>query len=162
MVPPMRVNEQPYPVLSSHLELRGPTFESNREQNLKLMEPVLEALAKAREGGGARYTERHKARGKLLPRERIELLLDRDSPFLELCPLAGHGIDGHAPGASVIGGIGRVSGVIVGALIMGVLNIGLSIMGIGSEWQQVIKGLVLLAAVAFDLVNKRKSGGTVR
>ncbi len=111
MVPPMRVNEQPYPVLSSHLELRGPTFDSNREQNLKLMEPVHEALAKAREGGGARYTERHKARGKLLPRERIELVLDRDSPFLELCPLAGHGIDGHAPGASVIGGIGRVSGV---------------------------------------------------
>ncbi len=111
MVPAMRVNEQAYPVLSSHLELRGPTFESNREQNLKLMEPVLEALAKAREGGGARYTERHKARGKLLPRERIELLLDRDSPFLELCPLAGYGIDGHAPGASVIGGIGRVSGV---------------------------------------------------
>lgn len=65
-------------------------------------------------------------------------------------------------GTSVYGGIGRVSGVIVGALIMGVLNIGLSIMGIGSEWQQVIKGLVLLAAVAFDLVNKRKSGGTVR
>ena len=111
MVPPMRVNEQPYPVLRSHLELRGPTFESNREQNLKLMEPVLEALAKSREGGGARYTERHKSRGKLLPRERIELLLDRDSPFLELCPLAGNGVDGHAPGASVVGGIGRVSGV---------------------------------------------------
>ena len=65
-------------------------------------------------------------------------------------------------GTSVYGGIGRVSGVIVGALIMGVLNMGLSIMGVGSEWQQVIKGLVLLAAVAFDLINKRKSGATVR
>ena len=107
----MRVNEQPYPVLASHLEVRGPTFESNKEQNLKLMEPVLEALAKAREGGGPRYTERHKSRGKLLPRERIELMLDRDSPYLELCPLAGYGVDGHAPGASVVGGIGRVSGV---------------------------------------------------
>jgi len=107
----MRVNEQPYPVLSSHLDVRGPTFESNREQNLKLLEPVNAALQKSLEGGGARYTERHKARGKLLPRERVELLLDRDSAFLELCPLAGNEVDGHAPGASVIGGIGRVSGV---------------------------------------------------
>src|SRR4051812_44735978 len=107
----MRVNEQPYPVLASHLEVRGPTFESNREQNLKLMEPVQEALAKARDGGGTRYNERHKSRGKLLPRERIELVLDRDSPFLELCPLAGNGVDGHTPGAAIIGGIGRVSGV---------------------------------------------------
>ena len=107
----MRVNEQPYPVLSSHLDVRGPTFESNREQNLKLLEPVKAALQKSLEGGGPRYTERHKARGKLLPRERVELLLDRDSAFLELCPLAGNEVDGHAPGASVIGGIGRVSGV---------------------------------------------------
>ncbi len=107
----MRVNEQPYPVLSSHLDVRGPTFESNREQNLKLLEPVNAALQKSLEGGGPRYTERHKARGKLLPRERVELLLDRDSAFLELCPLAGNEVDGHAPGASVIGGIGRVSGV---------------------------------------------------
>jgi acetyl-CoA carboxylase carboxyltransferase component len=107
----MRVNEQPYPVLASHLDVRGPTFESNREQNLKLLEPVNAALQKSLEGGGPRYTERHKARGKLLPRERVELLLDRDSAFLELCPLAGNEVDGHAPGASVIGGIGRVSGV---------------------------------------------------
>ncbi len=107
----MRVNEQPYPVLSSHLDRRELSFESNREENLKLLEPVQAALQKALEGGGPRYTERHKARGKLLPRERVELLLDRDSAFLELCPLAGHGVDGHAPGASVIGGIGRVSGV---------------------------------------------------
>ncbi|PZR06667.1 MAG: acetyl-CoA carboxylase carboxyltransferase subunit [Archangium gephyra] len=107
----MRINEQQYPVLSSHAELRGPSWDANREQNLKLLEPVNAALAKSREGGGARYNDRHRARGKLLPRERVELLLDRDSHFLELCPLAGNEIDGHAPGASVIGGIGRVSGV---------------------------------------------------
>lgn len=65
-------------------------------------------------------------------------------------------------GTSVYGGIGRVSGVIVGALIMGVLNMGLSIIGTDPAWQQVIKGLVLLAAVAFDLVNKRRSGALVR
>jgi acetyl-CoA carboxylase carboxyltransferase component len=46
-----------------------------------------------------------------LPRERIELLLDRDSYFLELCPLAGKDVPGHTPGASIVGGIGRVSGV---------------------------------------------------
>lgn len=65
-------------------------------------------------------------------------------------------------GTSVYGGIGRVSGVIVGALIMGVLNMGLSIMRVDPAWQSVIKGLVLLVAVAFDLINKRRSGATVR
>ncbi len=107
----MRVNEQPYPQLASHLDVRSEAFSANREQNLKLLEPVQAALEKARAGGGPRYTERHQQRGKLLPRQRVELLLDRDSPFLELCALAGHEVDGHAPGASVIGGIGRVSGV---------------------------------------------------
>ena len=61
-------------------------------------------------------------------------------------------------GAAVTGGVGRVYGVIVGALIMGVLNMGLSILNVGSEWQQVLKGLVLLVAVAFDLINKRRAG----
>ncbi|MFZ5443930.1 MAG: acyl-CoA carboxylase subunit beta [Myxococcota bacterium] len=107
----MRVNEQPYPVLSSHVDPRSDGFQSNRTENLKLLEPVQAALEKSREGGGPKYNDRHRQRGKLLPRERVELLLDRDSAFLELCPLAGHEIDGHAPGASVIGGIGRVSGV---------------------------------------------------
>lgn len=61
-------------------------------------------------------------------------------------------------GAAVTGGVGRVFGVIVGALIMGVLNMGLSIMSVDPAWQQAIKGLVLLLAVAFDLVNKRRAG----
>ena len=65
-------------------------------------------------------------------------------------------------GTSVYGGIGRASGVIVGALIMGVLNMGLSIMRVDPAWQSVVKGLVLLLAVAFDLINKRRSGATVR
>jgi len=59
-------------------------------------------------------------------------------------------------GTAVTGGIGRVSGAIVGALIMGVLNMGLSIMSVDPAWQQAIKGLVLLLAVAFDLLNKRR------
>lgn len=69
------------------------------------------ALAKSREGGGPKYAERHVAAGKLLPRERVERLLDRDGWFLEIAPLAGLDMPGHAPGASVVGGIGVVSGV---------------------------------------------------
>ncbi|PPB80891.1 putative multiple sugar transport system permease protein [Albidovulum inexpectatum] len=59
-------------------------------------------------------------------------------------------------GASMSGGVGRVVGAVVGAFIMGVMNNGMSIMGIGIDYQQVIKGLVLLAAVIFDVYNKRK------
>jgi putative multiple sugar transport system permease protein len=61
-------------------------------------------------------------------------------------------------GAAVTGGIGRISGAIVGALIMGVLNMGLSILSVDPSWQMAIKGLVLLFAVAFDLINKRRAG----
>ena len=59
-------------------------------------------------------------------------------------------------GASAYGGIGTVPGVVVGAVFMGVLNNGMSIMGIDANWQKAVKGLVLLAAVAFDVISKRK------
>lgn len=59
-------------------------------------------------------------------------------------------------GASASGGVGKVLGAVIGAFIMGVMNNGMSIMGIGIDWQQVIKGLVLLAAVVFDVYNKNK------
>jgi putative multiple sugar transport system permease protein len=59
-------------------------------------------------------------------------------------------------GASMTGGSGKIIGVVVGALIMGVMNNGMSILGIGIDYQQVIKGLVLLAAVIFDVYNKNK------
>ena len=59
-------------------------------------------------------------------------------------------------GASMAGGVGTVVGAVVGAFIMGVMNNGMSILGIGIDWQQVIKGLVLLAAVIFDVMNKQK------
>lgn len=61
-------------------------------------------------------------------------------------------------GASMAGGVGTVVGAVIGAFIMGVMNNGMSIMGIGIDWQQVIKGLVLLAAVIFDVYNKNKAG----
>ncbi|CAN5391688.1 sugar ABC transporter permease [soil metagenome] len=80
-------------------------------------------------------------------------------------PKAGDGFELEAisaafiGGAAVQGGVGTIGGAIIGGLIIGVLNNGMSIMGIGIEWQQAVKGLVLLFAVAFDVFNKRRSGG---
>jgi len=62
-------------------------------------------------------------------------------------------------GAAVQGGIGTVVGAVIGGLVMGVLNMGLSILSVDAAWQQAIKGLVLLLAVAFDVFNKRRGGG---
>lgn len=59
-------------------------------------------------------------------------------------------------GASAYGGVGTVIGAVVGGLVMGVMNNGMSILGLGIDWQQAIKGLVLLAAVAFDIMNKKR------
>ena len=61
-------------------------------------------------------------------------------------------------GASMSGGVGTVLGAIIGGLVLGVLNNGMNLLGVGTDWQQVIKGLALLAAVGFDVWNKRKSG----
>ncbi len=63
-------------------------------------------------------------------------------------------------GAAVQGGVGTVVGAVIGGLVMGVLNMGLSILSVDTAWQQTIKGLVLLLAVAFDIFNKRRSGGS--
>ena len=95
----------------SKIDSRGAEFRANAEANRAAVDKLRAALAEATVGGGEKYTSRHRAVGKLLPRERIELLLDRDSYFLELCPLAGKDVPGHTPGASLVGGIGRVSGV---------------------------------------------------
>ena len=83
---------------------------SNREAMLEKLEALDAEHAKAVAGGGQKYVDRHHARGKLLPRERIELLVDPGSAFLELSPLAGWGSD-FAVGASVVTGIGVVEGV---------------------------------------------------
>src|SRR5690242_9772247 len=76
-----------------------------------LVADLREQLAAAALGGSERSRARHVERGKLLPRERVDTLLDPGSPFLELSPLAAHGLyDGAAPGAGMITGVGRVSG----------------------------------------------------
>src|SRR5262249_27366870 len=99
------------PVIESRIDARGPEFRASYEANTAAIEKLRTALREATVGGGEKYTGRHVASGKLLPRERIELLLDRDAYFLELCPLAGMGVPGHTVGAGFIGGVGRVSGV---------------------------------------------------
>jgi acyl-CoA carboxylase subunit beta len=83
---------------------------NNRRAMLAQLDALAAEHALAVAGGGDKYVERHHKRGKLLARERIELLVDEDSPFLELCPLAGWGSD-FAVGASVVTGIGVVEGV---------------------------------------------------
>ncbi len=97
-------------VLESTLNAGSPGYAANREAMLAKLEELDGELARARAGGGPKYVDRHHARGKLLPRERIELLLDRDSPFLELSPLAAWGTD-YPVGASIVTGIGVISGV---------------------------------------------------
>jgi acetyl-CoA carboxylase carboxyltransferase component len=97
-------------VLSGLVDRDAETFRANREGNRALLRELDEQLALARAGGGEKYVNRHRARGKLLARERVELLLDRDAPFLELSPLAAWGSDFHV-GASGVHGIGVVSGV---------------------------------------------------
>ena len=67
-------------------------------------------LSRSTTGGGEKYTQRHLARGKLLPRERVEMLLDEGSYFLEIAPLAGINIENEFVGAGTVGGIGLVEG----------------------------------------------------
>jgi acyl-CoA carboxylase subunit beta len=95
--------------LSSRLDPHDAAYQQNRDAMLAKLDDLATEHAKALAGGGPRYTDRHQARGKLLARERIELLLDKDSPFLELSPLAAWGTD-FTVGGSVITGIGVVEG----------------------------------------------------
>ncbi|WP_306173701.1 carboxyl transferase domain-containing protein [Limnobacter humi] len=89
-----------------------PGFADNEAAMRGLVQQLRDRLAVVAQGGGAQACERHTARGKLLPRERVAGLLDPGSPFLELAPLAAWGMyDNAAPGAGAIAGIGRVSGV---------------------------------------------------
>lgn len=98
------------PVLASKIDASADTYLANRAGILELLAAHEEQLELARGGGGALYVERHRARGKLAARERIELLLDQGSPFLELSPLAAWGSPFHV-GASIVTGVGVVSGV---------------------------------------------------
>jgi len=96
--------------LTSRVDPSSEQYQVNRRGMLDLLETLEREQARARAGGGERYVERHRRRGKMLAHERVELLLDPDSPFLELSTLAGWGTEYHV-GASLLTGIGVVSGV---------------------------------------------------
>jgi acetyl-CoA carboxylase carboxyltransferase component len=98
------------PALKSRVDVRDETYLANRTAQLALIDQLNAQLELAIAGGGQRYQQRHRDRGRLLARERIELLLDPDSPFLELSSLAAWGTE-FTVGASVVTGIGVVSGV---------------------------------------------------
>ena len=99
------------PVLDSAIDTSGEAFRANAAHNRDLVEKLRSDVAQAALGGAERHRERHVARGKLLPRDRVERLLDPGSPFLEIGQLAACDMyDGEAPGAGMIAGIGRVSG----------------------------------------------------
>jgi 3-methylcrotonyl-CoA carboxylase beta subunit len=98
-------------VLSSAVRSGDERFATNDAAHRALLDELHAQLVHARAGGGLEAAARHLARGKLLARERVERLLDRGSPLLELSPLAAHGLyDGAAPGAGIVTGIGRVCG----------------------------------------------------
>ncbi|MGA5558417.1 carboxyl transferase domain-containing protein [Streptomyces lavendulocolor] len=102
---------QQAPVLSSTADPASAAWQANEAAHHELADGLRARLAAARLGGGEKARARHTARGKLLPRDRVDTLLDPGSPFLELAPLAAEGMyDGQAPAAGVIAGIGRVAG----------------------------------------------------
>ena len=99
------------PIIESQIDTRSPEFSANAASLRAVVGDLKKQMEQTALGGGDKARERHTARGKLLPRERIRALLDPGSPFLELSPLAAHGMYGDtAPAAGLITGIGRVNG----------------------------------------------------
>ncbi len=99
------------PPIQSSIDPNSDEFRENAAWMRGLVEELRERESVVRAGGGPRSVDRHHGRGKLLARERIERMLDPDSPFLELSPLAANGMYGdEAPGAGIVTGIGRVAG----------------------------------------------------
>ncbi len=97
--------------LNSLVGTRNEEFEKNSAAYEALLLELRERSAEARRGGGERAQRRHRERGKMLVRDRVERLLDLDTPFLELSPLAAYGMyGGEVPAAGIVTGIGRVAG----------------------------------------------------
>jgi acetyl-CoA carboxylase carboxyltransferase component len=97
--------------LASQIQTSSAQFKENGAHMGRLVEELRAHVARARRGGDAQAHERHTQLGKMAVRDRISRLLDTSTPFLELSPLAAHGLyDGEAPGGGLVTGIGRVSG----------------------------------------------------
>ena len=98
--------------IETKLNARSADFQANAAAMRALVDDLQAQFAKVEAGGGEAARAKHTARGKLLPRDRVQMLLDPGTPFLELSPLAAYGMyKGDAPGAGLIAGIGRISGV---------------------------------------------------
>ncbi len=101
--------------LSTQVDTGSQAYRENKDYHFGLVEELRARLAEVKKGGGERSAERHRDRKKLLPRERIERILDEDSPFLEFSALAADGLyegEGPVPSAGLITGIGRIHGVV--------------------------------------------------
>ncbi len=97
--------------IESSVDTESDEFSENREHMISLVEDLQETVAEIRKGGAEKYRKRHQERGKLLPRDRVNRLLDDGSPFLELSQLAAYEVyEDDVPAAGIITGIGRVSG----------------------------------------------------
>ena len=100
------------PVLQSQLNARSADFQANASAMRTLVTDLNAQISTIFAGGGEAARAKHTARGKLLPRDRVQMLLDPGTPFLELAPLAALNMyNNDAPGAGLIAGIGRVSGI---------------------------------------------------
>jgi acetyl-CoA carboxylase carboxyltransferase component len=108
------------PVLKTKLNTNSPSYKSNYEAMKQKVAELADWMRKSQFQGEDKYIQRTKAKGKLLARERIELVLDSDAPFLELMPLAGWGTDDFCLGGTLVAGLGYVSG----RLCMVTANIG--------------------------------------
>jgi len=98
-------------VLTSRLNTRDETFCINRKHMQSQVDDLRSKVQNIRQGGGSKAQERHTARGKLLPRDRLNALLDPGSPFLELSQLAAYKVyEDDVPAAGIITGIGRIAG----------------------------------------------------
>ncbi len=144
------------PALTSTLNIHAEAYQANRRGLLALLAAHEEQQALGRAGGGEKYVVRHRERGKLMARERVELLLDRDTAFLELSTLAAWGTE-FTVGASVVTGIGVVSGV-----ECVVVAHDPTVRGGSSNaytWKKVMRAMDIARENRLPLVNLVESGG---
>ena len=143
-------------MLTTGVDRNSELHQANRAAMLVRLAELEQQQAKARAGGGEKYVARHRQRGKLLARERIELLLDPDSPFLEFSTLAAYGTE-YPTGGSVVTGLGVVSGV-----ECVVIAHDPTVRGGASNpwtWRKVIRGLLMAKENRLPVVNLVESGG---
>ena len=99
------------PLIETKIDRESEEFANNRAANESLAQQLREISAQIQTGGSARARERHLSRGKLLPRDRIDGLIDDDSPFLEIAQFAAHEVyEDEVPAAGIIAGIGQIHG----------------------------------------------------